>query len=1340
MFHDHKEENKDSVISFQGFAAIRLKVASPDDIHRWSYGEVTRPETINYRTQRPEKDGLFSERIFGPTKDWECYCGKYKKIRYKGIVCDKCGVEVTRSSVRRERMGHIDLAAPVSHIWFLRGVPSKIGLVLDISVQNLEKVIYFASFIITEVREELKTQTLEQILEEIKNKKRDLDTEFNRQANQVRSREGISEEKQEKELAELLKAKAIAVTELEERASSAQEEVKQIKPYKIVSENTYRDLSFKYGHLFEAEIGAGAIHKLLSRLDLVSAEKKLQEEIDDAQGLKKEKLLRRAKLIRSFITNGLSPEWMILTTVPIIPPELRPMVALDGGRFATSDLNDLYRRVINRNNRLKQLIELKAPEVICRNEKRMLQEAVDALIDNSARHGKTVMAATGQKRQLKSLADMLKGKRGRFRQNLLGKRIDYSGRSVIVVGPTLKLHECGLPKTMALDLFKPFVISQLIKREYVYNVRSASRFIESGRTEVWDILEEIVKDSYVFLNRAPTLHRLGIQAFKPLLIEGKAIQIHPLVCQAFNADFDGDQMAVHVPLSEEARQEAATIMLSSKNLLKPATGEPIAMPLQDIVWGAYYLTGMSDEEAARTSGVKYFADENDAILAYSIRVIGLQEKIVVRPSQLLHDRISEKTFDEHGRIETTLGRILFLRIFPPEIKFQNTPIDKKGLQEIVTLCLERCGMDRTAQLLDNIKDQCAHYLTQSGWSFGMGDVPIIQQKYEIIKEAEIRIDGIEDQYGMGLLTFPERRVRIIEIWTETRERIAKFSRQALDKKSSVYSIIESGARGNWTQLNQIIGMKGLVANPSGETIELAVKSSFKEGLEVLEYFISTHGARKGLVDTALRTSSAGYLTRRLVDVSQDVVIREHDCGDQVGSTVTRNESEIINLNIVDRCIGRTILKELTEEDGTVIVKKGEILRKEKGAQLKKLNLESITIRSALTCKALRGLCQMCYGIDPGYNELVKLGTAVGIIAAQSLGEPGTQLTMRTFHTGGVAIGDITQGIPRVEELFEARIPKQKAVLAEVSGKALISTKKRTLIDGKTGKENILSQNSQCIISIAYTDTEQDVYKFIVRKKISKKESKKEQEGEEKTKKKKEGELDVKVTHGMHVNESDLLFITPEGNEVRAKRAGNVSLLKTGVSVGVKAESVREYVIPQTAYVIVKDGQEVQAGDSLTEGNIELQALYQYKGQMATQRYVINEIQHIYGSQGQKLNDKHIEIIARQMFSRVYVLEVGDTDLLPGEVVELSEFIEANRVARDAKKREAQGDQLIMGITKSSLSTRSWLSAASFQETARVLINAAVTGKADHLEGLKENVIIGRLIPVGTGFVAQGGKE
>lgn len=1328
---DRKEENKDSVTSFEEFDAIRLKVASPDDIHHWSYGEITRPETINYRTQRPEKDGLFSERIFGPTKDWECYCGKYKKIRYKGIVCDKCGVEVTRSSVRRERMGHIDLAAPVSHIWFLRGVPSKIGLLLDISVQNLEKVIYFASFIVSNVREELKEQTLEQIREEFKNKKRDLEADANRQANQLRSKaEEMKESELEKLLADMQKTKMQVLSELEEKVHRAEEEVKQIKQLRIMSENTYRDLSLKYGHLFEAGIGAEAIRALLQKLDLNELGNKVQEEIGEAQGLKREKLLRRAKLIRSFCANGIHSEWMVLTTIPVIPPDLRPMVALDGGRFATSDLNDLYRRVINRNNRLKQLIELKAPEVICRNEKRMLQEAVDALIDNSARHGKTVMAATGQKRSLKSMADMLKGKRGRFRQNLLGKRIDYSGRSVIVVGPTLKLHECGLPKTMALDLFKPFVISQLIKREYVYNVRSASRYIESGKTEVWDILEEIVKDSYVFLNRAPTLHRLGIQAFKPKLIEGKAIQIHPLVCMAFNADFDGDQMAVHVPLSEEARHEAATIMLSSKNLLKPATGEPIAIPLQDIVWGAFYMTNMSEEEENRKEGVKYFADEDEAILAYSLRAIRLQEKILLRPSSRLIERISETHLNERGRLETTLGRILFARIFPPEIKFQNIKVDKKAIQEIVASCLERCGMDRTAELLDDIKDQCAHYLTQSGWSFGMGDIPIIPQKYELIKEAEKRIDSVEEQYEMGLLTFNERRNRIIGIWTETRERIAKFSKQALDPKSSVYSIIESGARGNWTQLNQIIGMKGLVANPTGETIELAVKSSFKEGLEVLEYFISTHGARKGLVDTALRTSSAGYLTRRLVDVSQDVVIREEDCGDTHGLVITKKESEVINVSLYDRVVSRIAIEDICDAKGEVLVKKDEVIRKMHIPLLSQAGVESIRIRAVLSCKALRGVCQKCYGIDPGYNEIVKMGTAVGIIAAQSLGEPGTQLTMRTFHTGGVALADITQGIPRVEELFEARSPKNKALIAEVSGIATIHSAKRSIVDSTKGKEIIQTAQGQSVVSISYTDNEEDIYKFSARKKQEDGDAQKEKG----SKKKKEiGNLDMKVSQGALVDSGELLFITQDGNEIHAKRGGTVTLTKQAVKVAVPVKSVKEYVIPQNAYIIIENGTHVQAGDPLTEGNIDVQTLYRYKGQIATQKYIISQIQHIYTSQAQRLNDKHIEVIVRQMFSRVYITDVGDTDLLPGEVVELSEYNEANRSAREEKKEEAQGDLLLMGITKASLSTRSWLSAASFQETARVLINAAVTGKADYLEGLKENVIIGRLIPVGTGF-------
>jgi len=1329
------EQSKDSISSFD-FNAIRLRLAGPNDIHRWSYGEVTKPETINYRTQRPEKDGLFSERIFGPTKDWECYCGKYKKIRYKGIICDKCGVEVTRSIVRRERMGHIDLLAPVSHIWFLRGVPSKIGMALDISVQNLEKIIYFANFIVIDVNEDLKTQTIEQLREEAKTKRKQLDDEYNRHGNQLRSKlqQAKTEEKAgiQRQIDDLMKMKAEAQNTLEEKVRIAEEEVRTIKPMRILSENAYRDLSLKYGHIFNANIGAEAIRTLLERLDLAKLAENLEKEIEESQGVKKEKLVRRAKLIKSFITNNIRPEWEILTSVPVIPPDLRPMVALDGGRFATSDLNDLYRRVINRNNRLRQLVELKAPEVICRNEKRMLQEAVDALIDNSARHGKTVIASTGQKRVLKSLADMLKGKRGRFRQNLLGKRIDYSGRSVIVVGPKLKLHQCGLPKKMALDLFKPFIMSQLIKREYVYNVRSASRFIESGRDEVWDILEEIVKESYVLLNRAPTLHRLGIQAFKPILIEGKAIQIHPLVCTAFNADFDGDQMAVHVPLSEEARQEAGELMLASRNLLKPATGHPIALPTQDMVWGAFYMTNISDEELARKEeDIKKMGDERTAELEYALGRIGLRERIFVRPSTELRARLPEKDKDKRF-IETSVGRILFNNILPSEISFYNNRVDKKNMQEIVAQCLERCGMERVATILDNIKELSGKYLTQSGLSFGMDDIPVLSEKTAIIKQAEQKIDEIEMQYEMGLLTFQERRSKIIAEWTEAREKVSKISKQALKKESSVYSIIESGARGTWTQLNQIIGMKGQVANPAGEIIELAVKSSFKEGLGVLEYFISTHGARKGLADTALRTSSAGYLTRRLVDVSQDVVINIHDCKDTQGMIISKKECDDLDVNFFDRLLNRTAAENLSDENGTVIVSKGSLITKEHVKALMLAHVESARIRSILSCKALKGLCQKCYGTDLAYNTLVKSGTAVGIIAAQSLGEPGTQLTMRTFHTGGVAGLDITQGLPRVEELFEARIPKNKAVIAEVSGKVSISEKQKSVVSGISGKELLKSEAGQRMISITYEGTEEDAYKLSKRALNQQKEENKEKKRATKAKK----AAEILVKDGQEIQEGAILWVSEDDVEVAARRGGIVKIEKNVIKVVVIANSVKEYVIPAGAYVAVKEGDLVAAGDFLTEGSADLQLIYKYRGKLETQKLIINEIQKIYSSQGQKLSDKHIEIIVRQMFSRVYIVDTGETELLSGEIVELSEFLEANVRARAEGKQEAKGQELLMGITKASLSTRSWLSAASFQETARVLINAAITGKPDKLEGLKENVIIGRLIPVGTGYRAR----
>ncbi len=1221
------------------FSAIRLKLASPEAIKRWSYGEVTKPETVNYRTQKPEKEGLFSERIFGPSKDWECYCGKYKKIRYKGIVCDKCGVEVTRAIVRRERMGHIDLKAPVSHIWFLRGVPSKIGLILDLSVQNLEKVIYFANFIITRVDDNLREATIEQVKQEYQSKRKSIEGDYQRELHELKTK---GEDTANVKHVAIEKVRDTRLKELEEAFVVADRELKELRPMKIISESVYHDLSLKYGHAFEASIGAEAIYELLKNIDLVAMRKALDAEVAETTGARADKNVRRLKLVKSLERNHLRPEWMIITVLPVIPPDLRPMVPLDGGRFATSDLNDLYRRVINRNNRLKQLIELNAPEVITRNEKRMLQEAVDALIDNSARHGKTVVASTGQKRQLKSLADMLKGKQGRFRQNLLGKRIDYSGRSVIVVGPYLKLNQCGLPKRMALELFKPFVISQLIKRELVHNVRSANRFIESARSEVWDILDEITKDAFVLLNRAPTLHRLGIQAFRPLLIEGKAIQLHPLVCPAFNADFDGDQMAVHVPLTTEARHEAEHLMLSSKNLLKPAHGEPVAMPNQDVVWGLYYLTIM--EPIPEGAAVKSFSDITEAITAFDLKMVKLQETINVR-------------FAPGDVRQTTVGRLIFNKVLPETLGFRNDLMDKKALGSLVKQALVLDGVDRTAVLLDDLKDLGFKYLTQSGQSWGMNDLPTITDKSVVLDETQKQVEEVEAQYAEGLLTNDERHSQIIQLWTAAKDRIVAIAKKSLPTSGSVFTMVESGARGSWGQLTQIIGMKGLVTNPAGDIIELPVKGNFKEGFDVLEYFISTHGARKGLSDIALRTANAGYLTRRLVDVAQDVIIRADDCGDEEGTIITRDEAEASGLTLEDRLVGRTSL-ERVNEPGTkkAIIKINDLITPAHIILLKPLKLASFRLATGLSCKLVKGICQKCYGMDLGYNRPVDLGTAVGIIAAESIGEPGTQLTMRTFHTGGVAESDITQGLPRVEELFEVRPPKKKAFLAEAAG----------------------------VVSI------EDMQKSGTR-----------------------GQRLLKITSATPVEK-------PKRGRGKAKAKATES----------DDANVWEAIIPPGYSLLVKDGASVEIGDELTDGSLDLQQLFRLRGRLAAQKYVIREIQYIYSSQGQKLHDKHIEIICRQLFSRALIRDAGDTELLPGEVVEKSQVLEANAVV---KGRSVEYDELLMGMTKAALSTKSFLAAASFQETARVLINAAVTGRVDSLEGLKENVLIGRLIPAGTGY-------
>ncbi len=1278
------------------FDSIRLRLASPDAIRSWSYGEITKPETINYRTQKPEKHGLFAEEIFGPSKDWECYCGKYKKIRYKGIICDKCGVEVTQAVVRRERMGHIELASPVTHIWFLRGVPSKIGTILDMGVQALEKVIYFSSFIVTDVNQEALEQTLEAVKAEYKSKKKMIEGEQKRDIGRVI--EKFAEDKkqlnaEQKRIEELSEKK---LEELEEDFLQVDQDLKEMKVMQVIPEATYQEWSIKFGHIFDAGIGAEAVLKLLNRMDVEATIEQLNADLEATRSkTKHDRIVRRLKLLHSLKKNGIVPDWMVLRAIPVIPADLRPMVALDGGRFATSDLNDLYRRVINRNNRLKRLYNLNAPEVITRNEKRMLQEAVDSLIDNSARSSKTVIAATGRKRQLKSLADILKGKQGRFRQNLLGKRIDYSGRSVIVVGPHLSIDQCGIPKKMALELFRPFVISKLISREYVHNIRSANRFIESDRSEVWDILEEVVLDAYVMLNRAPTLHRLGIQAFRPVLIEGKAIQVHPMVCDAFNADFDGDQMAVHVPLTREAKREAEELMLSTHNLLKPSHGGPVATPGKDIAWGAYYLS-MTHNELDEEK-LKSFANAQDAKYAYQSGGVSLHDWIRVRL--------------DGEMLVTTIGRIILNERFPEFVPYMNETMGKKQLAKIVRETLEHHGSEFTSELLDELKELGFRYAEKSGYSWGMSELPEIPQKKEIVEDGNARIAEIENFFAQGLLTQSERHTQIIKVWAEVKDRIADLAKGMLPDGSSAFTMIDSGARGSWGQMTQMIGMIGLKASATGETIELPVKSSFKEGVDVLEFFISSHGQRKGLTDTALKTANAGYLTRRLVDVAQDVVVRTEDCKDTEGMVITAKQAEDMGVSIYDRIIGRTALKPIIMPGGRkTVVEAGELIVEDHIRTLKsaKKGLEEAHIRYLLTCKEYGGVCQKCYGYDLAHNKPVKMGTSVGIIAAQSIGEPGTQLTMRTFHTGGVAGKDITSGLPRVEELFEARMPKQKAIMTEVSGSVQVDRAERTIEQVGTGKKMTDARPGQSIIRIRYTAVEDK--KFSVGR---------------------GGKLMVK--DGDKLRAGDVIGETTTGEKLLSDVEGVVVAKKTTITVTHDAPKVREYVIPQGYTLYVKDGDEVLAGDTLTEGHLDLQALFKYKGRQAVQDYILNQITEVYASQGQKLNSKHIEIIARQMFSRVRITEPKDSDFLPGEVVERASMENENSRVKKSKKKPSEYEDLFLGITKVSLSTESWLSAASFQETARVLINASVTGKVDGLNGLKENVIIGRLIPAGTGY-------
>ncbi len=1153
------------MVELNYFDALQIGLASPDQIREWSRGEVKKPETINYRTLKPERDGLFCERIFGPMKDWECHCGKYKRVRYKGIVCDRCGVEVTKAKVRRERMGHIELAAPVSHIWYFKGIPSRMGLILDMSPRSLEKILYFATYVVLDPMES-----------------------------------GLAKKQ-------------------------------------LLTEKEYREAEEKYGYnSFKALMGAEAVLKLLEEIDLDAKSEELKEDLKDASGQKKVRIIRRLEVIESFRKSGNKPSWMIISVIPVIPPDLRPMVQIDGGRFATSDLNDLYRRVINRNNRLKKLLDLKAPDIIVRNEKRMLQEAVDALIDNG-RRGRPVTGPGN--RPLKSLSDMLKGKQGRFRQNLLGKRVDYSGRSVIVVGPELKMYQCGLPKEMALELFKPFVMKKLVETGVSHNIKSAKRMVERVQPQVWDILENVIADHPVLLNRAPTLHRLGIQAFQPILVEGRAIKLHPLVCTAYNADFDGDQMAVHVPLSMEAQAEARFLMLAAGNILKPSDGKPVSVPTQDMILGSYWLT--TERDGVLGEG-QIFKDQDEAVMAYETGQLHLQAKIKVKMVKEIDGELRSKLID------TTVGKIIFNQSIPQDLGFvdRNDPektfnleidfqVTKKKLGQIIDKCYLREGPVNTSTILDNIKSKGFHYSTQGALTVAISDMVVPQAKFELIDEANDVIKKIENMYKRGLITDDERYRSVIDKWSDTTDKVADALMDSLDSFNPIFMMADSGARGGKSQIKQLAGMRGLMGNPSGKTVEIPIKASFREGLDVLEFFISTHGARKGNADTALKTADSGYLTRRLVDVSQDVIVREEDCGTDRGILIKdiMDGNEVIE-PLQERLTGRFSAEDIVHPvTGEVIVERDTYIDTDKAAKVVATGVKEAMIRSVFTCTTKTGVCAKCYGMNMATARKINIGEAVGIIAAQSIGEPGTQLTMRTFHTGGVAGDDITQGLPRIEELFEARKPKGLAIVSDTEGTVRI----------------------------------------------------------EETKKKR------------------IIYVTADD----------------GIEYN--------YDIPFGSRLAVEEGQRVEAGDELTEGSINPHDIMRIKGVDGVRKYILSEVQKVYRLQGVDINDKHLEVVIRQMTRKFKVSEAGGTDLLPGSMIDIFDYNEANKKAKEAGYAEAAGEQVLLGITKASLATDSFLSAASFQETTRVLTDAAIKGKIDPLLGLKENVIIGKLIPAGTGM-------
>ncbi|MDL2334586.1 MAG: DNA-directed RNA polymerase subunit beta' [Chloroflexota bacterium] len=1421
------------MLEVNNFNAIRISLASPEQIRDWSKGEVTKPETINYRTLRPEKDGLFDERIFGPSRDWECYCGKYKRIRYKGIICDKCGVEVTRAKVRRERMGHIQLASPVSHIWYFKGTPSRLGILLDISPRNLERILYFALYIVTWVDEDARARLLAQLDDEAEGRggqggkalaemEESLRADLHRTTDELNTTLKTFKQEREEErsarTAELVekqqatesamkdlgkaaadepivfeptgevivaagdKADKPAFTRLNKVAAAevervndeikareqaeddnvkrqledarltldatletererlkgeaegtkddvrkARDEINRIQPGVMLPESSldgfsFRELDRKYGtgvrggaRLFGGGMGAEAVRELIVRMELDELAQKLHSEVRTTSGQRRKKAIKRLRLIEAFRRSGNRPEWMIMSVLPVIPPDLRPMVQLDGGRFATSDLNDLYRRVINRNNRLKRLLELGAPEIIIRNEKRMLQEACDALIDNG-RRGRSIVG-TGNHR-LKSLSDMLKGKQGRFRQNLLGKRVDYSGRSVIVVGPELKLHQCGLPKKMALELFKPFVMRQLVDKALAHNIKSAKRIVEraSSRPEVWDVLEEVIKDHPVLLNRAPTLHRLGIQAFMPVLVEGSAIQIHPLVCFAFNADFDGDQMAVHVPLSRAAQEEAKRMMLSTANLLSPSNGEPVVGPTQDMVLGCYYLT-IEEEQTQGKAPLAQFSDEQELLLAYDVGKIDTRNDVVIKnhsvPHLALHSpvEVTVKAWDEAAGaitdqvIRTTVGRVIFNQALPDRLRFTNKTMNRTALRELVAECYRVLGPTETAHLVDGIKSVGFHYATRGGMTISVDDIAIPAAKPALLKQADEQVAAIDKQFQRGLITDEERYEQVVDVWKKTTQTISDQMMEALDPTGAVTMMTASGARGNKGNIGQLGGMRGLMADPTGRIIDVPVRSNFREGMTVLEYFISTHGARKGLADTALRTADSGYLTRRLVDVAQDVITREDDCGTEEGTWITRKETEEFAPEadaFLRRMVGRFAAGPITtqtksrKKDGETIVERNQEITEEIAGRIIAAGIEEVLVRSPLTCQSRHGVCRACYGRNLATGGLVGIGEAVGIIAAQSIGEPGTQLTMRTFHTGGVAGLDITAGLPRVEELFEARMPKGKAEISHIDG----------------------------VVEVIQTEGGARRVKVTSREEF-------------------DTPLRIGKGHELLVAEGDHV----EANQVVAKAAGKKGakdeeirtldkglVVKSDDGLRIRSEDVveREYAIPHNAKLLVENGQLVRAGDPITDGPINPQEYLETRGRDAVQRYLVKEVQRVYRSQGVTINDKHIEIIVRQMLRKVRIDQPGDSEQLPFELVDKFDFEEINNQVMSEGGEPATAETVLLGVTKASLNTSSFLAAASFQETTRVLTEAAITGSKDRLLGLKENVIIGKLIPAGSG--------